>query len=196
MALQQQQPDSHDAGAVAFGGVALAPCAPGPLTLIAPQRGRGAEVSAWLTAQYGLTWPEVGQSDGLRGDPPAGDAPAILWFDHAHALLMGAPLHDVGVLPAAFCDVSDGWHALRLSGAQKGEAEEVLARLVPLDLRASSFATGATARSLLVQCPLSLTRLDENAFLLLVPASMARWALGQIHSAMKTHAARTRLNQT
>ena len=88
---------------------------------------------------------------------------------------------------AAMVDQSDGWAVLRLEGAG---AAEVLARLVPLDLRAPQFRRGHTARTELQHMMASLTRLGPDAFLIMVFRSMARTLVHDLTSAMEAVAAR------
>jgi sarcosine oxidase subunit gamma len=85
---------------------------------------------------------------------------------------------------AAITDQSDGWAGLRLSGP---DAEEVLARLVPLDL--AQMPPRTSARSLLNHLPLLLIREDEG-FEVWSYRSMAGTLLHELASAMRGVAAR------
>ena len=88
---------------------------------------------------------------------------------------------------AALTDQSDGWAALCLDGPQ---AEAVLARLVPLDLRSAVFARGAVLRCQLGHLPAILRRTGSTAFQILVFRSMAATAVHELHQAMRSVAAR------
>jgi sarcosine oxidase subunit gamma len=85
---------------------------------------------------------------------------------------------------AAVTDQSDGWAGLRLSGP---DAEEVLARLVPLDL--APMTPPASVRSLLNHMPLLLIRGDEG-FEVWSYRSMAGTLLHELATAMRGVAAR------
>jgi heterotetrameric sarcosine oxidase gamma subunit len=100
---------------------------------------------------------------------------------------------DVTLIPgplAANCaltDQSDGWAAFTLTGPQ---AEAVLARLIPLDLRSAAFAVGHAVRTPLNHMNMILWRTGPSAFTLLVFRSMARTAWHEIADAMQMVAAR------
>ena len=88
---------------------------------------------------------------------------------------------------AALVDQSDAWAVVRLEGEG---AEDVLARLVPVDLRLVSFPMGATARSKIGHMSGSVTRVGEDAFWLMVFRSMAETLVHDLKSAMEAVAAR------
>lgn len=147
-----------------------------PMFTIAPYNGSEVAVSEALGA-LGLSLPGPGESRS------AGEA-SILWFGLGTCLLIGAAPPD---LPgAAVAEQSDGWARLRLDGPL---AEAALARLVPLDLRASAFPEGATARSQLYHMALSITRTGPAAFDLMVFRSMAATAVHELTVAMRSVAA-------
>ncbi|MGR3541450.1 MAG: sarcosine oxidase subunit gamma, partial [Hasllibacter sp.] len=87
---------------------------------------------------------QVGARLGMPapGRGAAARAGRVLWFGHGQAMLIGAP--PLGAVRAA--DQSDAWCRVLVSGPRAGAA---LARLVPIDLRASEFGEGAVARTLL-----------------------------------------------
>ena len=115
----------------------------------------------------------------------AGDGPRIVWTGRGQAFLIGAEPPKGLEGAAALVDQSDGWAGLRLEGPA---AADVLARLVPLDLRA--MAVGSCARSLLGHMALVLMRPEAEAFEMLVFRSMARTAVHEIDTAMRQLAAR------
>ena len=80
---------------------------------------------------------------------------------------MGAPCP---ALPAQCVDHSDAWAIVRLDGA---DAAAVLSRLTPIDLRATSFKKGHTARTLIGHMTGGVTRLGAQSFEVMVMRSMA-----------------------
>lgn len=160
------------------GTVTLSERMPEAITSIAPFRGRQAEVSAAL-GETGLAFPAPGTSQTAGGA-------TIQWTGRDQAFLLGpAP----GPVPgAALTDQSDGWAVLVLEGA---DAEAVLARLVPLDLRASAFPEGAAARSMLFHMPLALRRSGPQVFELMVFRSMVASAVHDLDRAMTSVAAQS-----
>ncbi|MDK3019471.1 sarcosine oxidase subunit gamma [Pseudodonghicola flavimaris] len=152
----------------------------GPMTSIAPYRGRQADLAAALAAAHGLGWPQPNRS-------LTGAGVRLIWFGRDQALLTGAVADPALEDMAALADQSDAWAAVRLQGEA---AEAVLARLVPVDLRRAVFAPGATLRSQLGHMPASLTRLDDHGFLILVYRSMAGTLLHDLKTAMEAAAAR------
>ena len=91
------------------------------------------------------------------------------------------------VAEGALTDQSDAWAVLRLSGAA---SEDVLARLVPVDLRGSKFKRGHTARSQLQHMMVSVTRTGTTAFDIMVMRSFAATADHELSVAMKFVASR------
>lgn len=148
----------------------------GPVAAILPWPGRVAAVDAALRAR-GLGFPEPGHSLELADT-------RILWSGREAALLIGTV--PPALADAAVIDQSDGWAGLSLSGTG---AEAVLARLVPIDLRASAFPEGACARTLLGHVQVLVLR-RSGGFELTVMASFARTAWHEIAQAMRGLAAR------
>lgn len=158
---------------LALSGMVLAEADLGPLTSVAPFAGQEKALAAALKP-LGLAFPAPNKVSS-KG------AARLVWTGRDQAFLMGvAP----GDWPAALTDQSDGWAALELTGAG---AVDVLARLVPLDLR--SMAVGDCARSSLGHMSMVLIRV-ENGFELMVFRSMARTAWHELEAAMKMGAAR------
>lgn len=160
------------------GGARLSLHDPGPLHQIALYP--GAELAAAvLLAPLGLDFPAPGRmaaAGGLR----------LVWTGRAQAMLVGAEPPQGLTEHAALTDQSDGWVCLSLAGPG---AEAVLARLVPLDLRAAAFPPGHAARTALNHMPLILWREAED-FRLMTFRSMARTAWDEIAHAMAHLAAR------
>ena len=99
---------------------------------------------------------------------------------------MGAE-HAPDLKCAAVIDQSDAWASVVLRGSS---AVDVLARLVPTDLRPTVFGAGATARTLVGHMSVSITRTEADAFLILVFRSMAQTLIEEITEAMEAVAAR------
>ena len=93
----------------------------------------------------------------------------MIWVGQGQALCIGAP-PDIGDA-AALTDQSDAFAIAAIAG---DAVEQVLARLVPLDLRLPGFAVGHTARTLLGHMTASVTRRGDRAFEVMVMRSMAR----------------------
>lgn len=162
---------------LAAGGAALDEWLPGGIWSIAPY-GEGPQVAQALVP-LGLAWPEPGrmtQAGGAR----------LAFAGRGTAFLIGAAAPDFDGA-AAVTDQSDGWAGLRLTGPA---AAEVLARLVPLDLRPAAFPEGSAVRTVLNHMPLCLMRAAEG-FELLVFRSMARTAVHEVAAAMARVAARS-----
>ncbi len=88
---------------------------------------------------------------------------------------------------AAVVDQSDAWCAVSLSG---GTAEDVLARLVPVDLRRAQFKRGHTVRTQVGHMMTSVTRTGPDSFMILVFRSMAVTLIHELKQAMQFVAAR------
>lgn len=129
-----------------------------------------------LEKALGLALPEPSRS-ASKGEV------RVLWSGRESVLALGSLVEIEG---AVCVEQSDGWAALELSGPVR----EVLARLCPLDLRDAAFPPGATARTLLHQVGVSLTRLDDEWWLLLVPRTMTGTVLTDLCAAAVRVAAR------
>lgn len=148
---------------------------PAPRILsIAPYPGQEAE-----TARRLGSFPAPGEVLGIGGA-------RLVWAGRGVAFLFDPDGAQAGALAdlAAVTDQSDGWAGLRLSGA---DAQEVLARLVPLDL--SQMPRQASARSLLNHMPLLMIR-EGDAFELWSYRSMAGTLVHEVEAAMRGVAAR------
>jgi sarcosine oxidase subunit gamma len=87
----------------------------------------------------------------------------------------------------ALTDQSDGWTVVQLQGAG---AADVLARLTPVDLRHAVFKRGHTARTDLMHMAASITRTNDDAFMIMVFRSMAGTLLHDLQRAMEGVASR------
>jgi heterotetrameric sarcosine oxidase gamma subunit len=158
-------------------GVTLAEADPGPITSLAVFPGQAKTVAKGLKP-LGLAFPAPNsfvQKNGAR----------IVWTGRDQAFLTGvaAPALD-GV---ALTDQSDGWTVLALSGAA---VAEVLARLVPIDLRLAAFPVGRVARTQVNHMNAVILRTGDHAVEIMVFRSMARTAWHELETTMHMVSAR------
>ncbi len=161
---------------VSAGSVTLSEISADRLTSVAPFKGQDKAVGAALK-KAGLGWPKPGQSVTGKGGE-------VVWFGMGKALSIDADLPDLSGL-AAVTDQTDGWALVQIDGAG---ALDVLARLVPVDLRA--LGTGGTVRSLIGHMTASITRTGDQTFRLMVMRSMTQTLVHEVHEAMEHLAAR------
>ena len=151
----------------------------GRLSSLCPY-GDASPLSAALEEAHGMALPKPGRATGKAGA-------RCLWFGRDTVLLAG-PAPDAGLAAhAAVVDQSDGWAAVSLSGEY---AVDVLARLVPVDLREQHFKRGHTARTMVQHMNASITRTGADSFLILVFRSMAGTLVHDLKCAMEAVAAR------
>ena len=151
-------------------GVSLNELALGQLTSVAPFEGQIVAVEALL----GMVLPKAGRSVGKLGAE-------LVWFSQGQYLAIGFDVDDAVKSKAAITDQSDAWCALEIKG---DKSEAVLARLVPVDLRAATFKRGHALRSQLGHMPLHITRTGKDVFRLLSFRSMAGTMVHEISRAM------------
>jgi sarcosine oxidase subunit gamma len=144
------------------------------ITWIAPHKGQMAKTSRALDQQIGADFPS-----------PNTHANGVVWFGPEQALVLGRPLAPIS--GAALVDHSSAWAICSLDGA---DATAVLARLVPIDLRADAFGPGAAARTLLGHMNCVLMRTGPTRFQIMVFRSMAASCVHDISRAMAMVAAR------
>lgn len=151
----------------------------GWLTSISPL-GEASKLSAALEQAHGMALPKPGRSTGREGN-------RCIWFGRDEVLLAG-PEPDAALgAQAAIVDQSDAWACVKISGA---DAVEVLARLVPVDLRERQFKRGHTARTLVQHMTASITRTGSDALTIMVFRSMAGTLVHDLKAAMEAVAAR------
>lgn len=170
---------------VTHGSITLAELPLPRLTSVAPFAGQD-RATAKALKSMGLTFPAPGHVSTSKG-PQTPMTGILIWTARNQAFLLAAdpaPLQGI----AALTDQTDGWCALTLTGAGAGE---VLARLIPVDLRAAHFPPGQALRTGLNHMNAILWRTAETAFTLLVFRSMARTAWTELTEAMQSTAART-----
>lgn len=162
------------------GSVTLSEEDVGAIHSVAPFKGQKKALSEGMKAAHGMSFPAANRATGKAG------ARAV-WFGPVQAMLMG-PMPDASLVDhAAVVDQSDAWIVVRLEGQG---VEDVLARVVPIDLRAAHFKRGHTARTLLFHMTASVTRIGENAFQIMVFRSMAQTLVHDLKRAMEGVAAR------
>jgi sarcosine oxidase subunit gamma len=159
----------------------LSEAAPEAITWVAPYRGQVAAVSAELDRRTGCAFPAPNRFTAKGGR-------RIVWTGPEQAFVLGAAPGDIA--GAAIGDQSGGWAACALEG---DGAAEVLARLLPIDLRDDRFAVGHAARSLLGHMSCVLMRTGPARYEVLVFRSMAASAAHELHRAMRMVAARRAL---
>ena len=152
----------------------------GHLTTIAVFNGKDQALEAALEAAHGMKLPAPGRSTGKAGSRASGCGRNM-------ALLAGPQPDPTLADHAALTDQSDAWAVVRLEGAG---AEDVLARLCPIDLRVQSFKRGHTARTELRHMMASVTRIGADSFQIMVFRSLARTLVHDLKTAMEAVAAR------
>jgi len=162
------------------GTMTLTEILPARMTSVAPFKGREKAASAALKAACGMTMPGPNRVTGKEG------ARAV-WMGQGQVFVLGPDVPADISQHAALTDQSDGWVVMRLHGAG---AEDVLARLAPIDLRATVFKRGHTARTTLLHMMMSVTRSGANSFDIMVMRSFAQTAVQDLTIAMKSVAAR------
>jgi heterotetrameric sarcosine oxidase gamma subunit len=160
-----------------LGGVTMAEVEVGPITSVAVFPG-GAKAVAKGLKGLGLTMPapnRFAEKNGAR----------IVWTGRDQAFLTGVEAR--ALEGAAITDQTDGWAVLGISGVG---AIDVLARLVPLDLRLAACPVGTALRSQLNHMSVVILRAGDYAFEIMVFRSMARTAWHEIETTMNMVAAR------
>jgi heterotetrameric sarcosine oxidase gamma subunit len=147
------------------------------ITWIAPLKGKATAVSKALTKQVGAAFPEPGQVTGTTT--------RAVWSGPGQAMILGAAVKPIK--GAALSAQSGAWASCSLSGA---DAAEVLARLVPIDLRDTGLAVGHCARTLLGHMNCILIRSGTDQYEVMVFRSMAATATHELDGAMRAVAAR------
>jgi heterotetrameric sarcosine oxidase gamma subunit len=152
----------------------------GRITSLSPF-GDASGLSAASESAHGIGWPDVGHMSGR-------DGARLVWFGRNEVVLMGPAPDDALAKHAAVVDVSDAWAVVSIEGET---AVDVLARLVPVDLRLEAIARGATVRTQVGHMAVSITRLGGDSFMVLVFRSMASTLIHELKQAMVGFAARS-----
>jgi sarcosine oxidase subunit gamma len=165
---------------VRAGDVRLTEVDAGHITSLIPGPGQAAALADALRDAHGLGWPEPGRAI-------LGEGAAVVWTGMDQAMLMGPAPAAALADQAALTDQSDAWALVELTGAP---GPEVLARLVPVDLRPRAFPVGSAARTLLGHMHAAILRTGPESLRLLVFRSMAGTLVHEVHAAMEAVAAR------
>lgn len=165
-----------------FGTVSLTEMDGGTVTWLAPLKGTEHSVSKALKNQIGAGLPGAGASTGADGK-------RVVWAGPGQVFVIGPELKPI--VGAAMVDHSSAWARMALEGA---EAAEVLARLVPVDLRDMTFSVRRTARTQLGHMACSLLRAGPDRFEIMVFRSMATSAVHELARAMEMVATRAALD--
>jgi len=160
-----------------LGSVTLAEMDPGPINSVALYPG-GAKLAAKGLRTLGLSFPAPNTFTEKKGA-------RIVWTGREQAFLIG--VEPPALEAAAVTDQSDGWTVLSLTGPG---AVEVLARLVPVDLRLVAFPVGRVARTQVNHMNAVILRVGDYALEIMVFRSMARTAWHELEAAMQMIAAR------
>ncbi len=143
------------------------------LMSVAPFAGQDKAVSAALKDQIGGGLAGVNRRTGV-----------VTWFGHGTWMVGGDVALD-GL--AAVTYQSDAWAVVQIAGAG---VEDVLARLVPVDLRAQQFKKNHVAKTMLGHMSVTITRVGADAFEIMVMRSMAATLVHDLRTAMRGVAAR------
>ncbi|MGC1495893.1 MAG: sarcosine oxidase subunit gamma family protein [Sulfitobacter sp.] len=162
-----------------MGAVTLDEVDPGHMTSLSPL-GDEAVLSGALETAHGMAFPKPNRTTGK-------DGARCIWFGRREALLMGPAPDQALNKHGAVVEVSDGWACVELSGAG---AVDVLARLVPVDLRSRVFKRGHTVRTQVLHMSASITRVGTDRFQILVFRSMAVTLVHDLKQAMAAVASR------
>ena len=162
---------------LALGSVTLAEVDVGPITSIAAYTGAAKAVAKGLKT-LGLAMPAPNSFVEKKGA-------RIVWTGREQAFLTGVECPTLE--GAAVTDQSDGWTVLALSGAA---AVDVLARLVPLDLRLGACPVGTALRTQLNHMNAVILRVGDHAFEIMVFRSMARTAWHEFETTIHMVSAR------
>jgi methylglutamate dehydrogenase subunit D len=164
---------------VSVGETSLTEATPAFITSIAVHKGRDKALAEALKKAHDLALPAIGRTSskaGLR----------LIWTGRGQHMLLGDKAAARALArSASLTDQTDGWAVMALTGAN---AAEVLARHCPLDLGATSFKRGHTARSEVAHMMAVVTRLN-NGFEIMVMRSFAATMVHHLAQAMQSVAA-------
>lgn len=161
-----------------LGSVTLAEVEVGPIASVAVFPG-GAKAVAKGLKPLGLAMPAPNSFAEKKGA-------RIVWTGRDQAFLVGVACPALD--GAAVTDQSDGWAVLSLSGPV---VVEVLARLVPVDLRLPACPVGTALRTQVSHMNAVVLRVGDYAFEIMVFRSMARMTWHEIGAALQMVAARS-----
>lgn len=158
---------------IAHGGVEVTEVLPERLMSVAPFAGQEKAVSAKLKDQVGTGLPALNRRSGV-----------MTWFGHGTWLVAADVALDA---LAAVTDQTDAWATVQISG---DASVDVLARLVPVDLRPQVFKTNHMAKTMLGHMSVTITRTGRDVFEIMVMRSMAATLVHELDIAMRGVVAR------
>lgn len=164
---------------LSIGAVTLDEMEVGRLTSLSPF-GDASKMSAALEKAHGMAVPQPNRSTGK-------DGARCIWFGRGEALLVGPAPDKALAGHGAVVDHSDAWAVVSLKGAG---AVDVLARLVPVDLRDGVMKRGHTVRTQVMHMNASITKLGTEHFMIMVFRSMACTLVHDLKGAMAAVASR------
>ncbi|MCO4846699.1 MAG: sarcosine oxidase subunit gamma [Yoonia sp.] len=153
---------------VTIGGVALTEVEVGRMWSVSPFAGAGKACETALE-KVGVAWPKVGERNTHAA-----------WFGLDQVMVFADTVPD---LPAAVTDQSDAWAVVLVSG----DAQAVLARLVPVDLRVPD---STVLRTLVGHMTAHVTCLAQDQFEVMVMRSMTETLVHDLTTAAEALAAR------
>ncbi len=148
------------------------------ITSVAPLGGQDKAVSEALKAQIGAALPGPNRTTGKANS-------RAVWSGRGQVFVLGPSL--APIKGAAMTDQTDAWACVELDGAA---ARDVLARLVPIDLRDSVFKRGHAARTQLMHMNIVLMRTGADRYGIMAFRSMAGTLVHDLERAMEAVAAR------
>ena len=165
---------------ISAGNVRLSEADLGQISLLLRFDGQRDSLSKCLKQNVGLSLPAPNRS-------AKNGTTRLVWFGREAYLLTGADVPKTVLDIAAVTDQSDAWACIEIAGVG---VEDVLARLVPVELRPQVFATDDSARTFEGHMQASITRLAEDRLLDMVFRSMAETLVEELKEAMEAVAAR------
>lgn len=158
---------------IAHGDIEVSEVSPDNLVSVSPFAGQNKAVSAALKEQISSGLCAVNRRSGQ-----------VTWFGHGIWMVAAAVRLD-GL--AAVTEQPDAWAVVQIAGSG---VEDVLARLVPVDLRAQVFKTNHVAKTMLGHMSVTITRTGPAKFEIMVMRSMARTLVHDLDVAMRAFALR------
>ncbi|MGB0967737.1 MAG: sarcosine oxidase subunit gamma [Halocynthiibacter sp.] len=165
---------------ITLGTVSLTELTPSAITSFMPYKGCEKTASAALKKACGMPLPGPNEATATEGS-------RAIWSGRGQCFILDTDVPDSLATEGAITDQTDAWAVMRLSGAG---AEDVLARLVPVDLRANVFKLGQAIRTELQHMMASVTRSGPDSFDIMIMRSFAKTAVHDLSEAMKSVAAR------
>jgi methylglutamate dehydrogenase subunit D len=164
---------------ISVGETALTEATPAYITSIAVHKGREKALAEAVKKAHDLALPDIGRTsskEGLR----------LIWSGRGQHMLLGdKPAARALARLASLTDQTDGWAVMTLTGINAAKA---LSRHCPLDLRATNFKRGHTARTEVAHMMTVVTKLNDG-FEIMVMRSFAATMVHHLAQAMESVAA-------